>query len=271
MRMGLMGQTLSHSMSVPIHELYYKKTGIDATYDLVELPPDRIDCLRELMLGEGFVGLNVTIPYKQAVVSLMDELTDAAKQVGAINTIHYKKGSFIGHNTDLFGFERTLRRADVDVKNKTCAVLGATGGAAQAVICQLLNDGAEKIYLVGRDGIGRNAPDTRCIWTDYYGLRSVCVDIIVNCTPVGMFPDCDRSPVNEYVCTKAEVLIDLIYNPTITRFMAYGQENGKKVVGGLYMLVAQAVAAECMWQERAVDHQITDAIYGEIQAEYNAK
>lgn len=252
MKYGLLGRKLSHSLSVPIHRAFFERRRLADSYELLELEPDQVRNLRALMEAEGFGALNVTIPYKQAVMPLCDELTDSAQRVGAVNTLLRKGGRLIGHNTDWYGFEALLAHAGIEPKGRVCAVLGATGGAAKAAT-QALRAGGAELYLVSRQG-----PMT------YDDLSRADFDLLVNCTPVGMFPDIDASPVPREVAARADVL-DMIYNPAETALMANARAAGRRAENGLYMLVAQAVAAEAFWRGEPIDRDAIRFIYAQMR------
>ena len=252
MKYGLLGRKLSHSLSVPIHRAFFERRGLETSYELLELEPDQALNLRALMDAEGFDGLNVTIPYKQAVMPLCDELTDEAQRVGAVNTLLRKGDRLIGHNTDWYGFEALLAHAGVEPAGRSCAVLGATGGAAKAAI-QALRAGGAELILVSRQGPVR-----------YEDLPRADFDLLVNCTPVGMFPDADASPVPSELAARADV-VDMIYNPAETALMADARAAGRRAENGLYMLVAQAVAAEAFWRGEPIDADIIRFIYARMR------
>ncbi len=253
MKLGLLGRRLSHSLSVPIHRMYFEKIGAKDSYELLELEPERAADLRRVMETQGFDGLNVTVPYKQAVMDGLDGLTEEAKRIGAVNTILLKNGRMTGHNTDLYGFNALLKESGVDVKGRTVALLGATGGAAKAGLLGLIEGGAGKVLLVSRNAADLKSEDARRIWTSYEALEHTDFDIIVNATPLGMYPHIDASPVARDVAARAGALIDMIYNPSETRVMAYARAAGRKAVNGMTMLVAQAIAAEAFWRNESVD------------------
>lgn len=254
MQLGLVGRKLAHSLSVPIHERYFARIGARDGYRLVEIEPDVADRFGDFTRDNGYDGLNITMPYKQAVMNCLDELTPEAERVGAVNTVCNRGGRLIGHNTDLYGFAALLGRHGIDPRGKTCAVLGASGGAAQAALCAL--EGAREILPVSR-AAGEGV-------ISYEALAGRDVDLIVNCTPVGMHPHVDRSPLDPKVAARAPVVIDMIYNPRKTRLM---QDARGLAVDGLYMLVAQAIAAEAFWRDEPIDRAAIDAIYEWMEGE----
>lgn len=249
MNLALVGEKLGHSLSPAIHRAYCQMAGEEGRYGLLELTPGQIGRLPQIMREKGLDGVNVTIPYKKAVLPVLDGLTDTARRVGAVNTIARRDGRLLGHNTDLGGFTDMLRFAGIRIPGGRFAVLGATGGAAQAVLAALEDGGAAQVYRVSRRGPVR-----------YGELAHLPFNVLVNCTPVGMWPQADQSPVAASVAERAEALVDLVYNPRKTRFLSQAAP-GAIAIGGLYMLVAQAVRAQAFWRDEPENWPVADRIY----------
>ena len=246
-RYGLIGKPLSHSWSQRYFTEKFKREGSkDHRYDPFEL--ERIEDLRPLITATpGLRGLNVTIPYKEAVMPLLDEVDPLAAAVGAVNTIAIKDGRLIGHNTDVHGFRDLLLpmlpslidpRSDVRLR---ALVLGS-GGASRAV-GYVLREQAIRFRVVSRS---RDRGDLTWDLVDRISV-GVC-RLIINTTPLGMFPDVDEAPPLPYgAIGPKHALIDLIYNPAETLFLQRGRENGAQVINGLKMLEAQAEASWRIW------------------------
>lgn len=266
-KFGLIGGKLGHSLSPAIHQLFFEYTGKSGSYELLET---ELDALPELMgrLREGFVGTNVTIPHKLHVMPLLDEIAPEAQAIGAVNTIKFTSAGAFGYNTDYFGFGRMLEYNDIAVTGKVCAVLG-TGGAARAVVKYLADKKCAKLYLVTRDvfkvdsHFAKIAPKIKVI--DYARLDALQGDVLVNCTPVGMFPKVGAAPVSPEVSFAFDASVDLIYNPAQTLFLKQAAEAGNKAVNGLFMLVAQAVAAQEIWQGERYDSELIVCIMRELE------
>lgn len=247
---GLLGGKLGHSLSPQIHELFFKYTGIEGDYTLLETTqedlPKRMEELRA-----NYAGSNVTIPHKLHVMPLLDSIAREAKAIGAVNTIKFDENGAEGYNTDYFGFGRMLEYNNIDVRAKRVAVLG-TGGAARAVVKYMADKRVGKLYLVTRDvahvdkDFLKIAP--KCKFIDYDGLAALTGDVIVNCTPVGMYPKVNAAPVTPEEISNFDAAVDLIYNPKQTLFLKQAAEAKMQTVNGLFMLVAQAVAAQEIWQ-----------------------
>ncbi|MDS0525536.1 shikimate dehydrogenase [Clostridium sp. SHJSY1] len=265
---GLVGEKLSHSLSPEINSKIFEALGIKAGYKLFEIPKEDIKNLGESLKLLKIKGVNVTIPYKEVVINQLDAISEEAKAIGAINTIALKDGKLYGYNTDYFGFASMLSINNIDVKEKTCVVLGA-GGASKAVVTYLLDKDARKVYLVSRDKNKVINTNSKIKIVNYKELEKINGDIIINTTPVGMYPKVGISPVSKDIIEKYDILVDIIYNPKITEFLRIGQELNKKICGGLYMLVGQAIKSEEIWQERSIDLKVLSEIYDELETKFN--
>lgn len=264
---GLIGGKLGHSLSPQIHDLFFQYTGKKGSYGLLETELDKLPSLMEALKLE-YKGCNVTIPHKLHVMPLLDYIAPEAKAIGAVNTIKFTDVGAFGYNTDYFGFARMLEYNSIALEGKTVAVLGS-GGAARAVMKCLADAKVQNIFLVTRkpSEIDRHfleiAP--KCKVIDYLALDTLKGDLIVNCTPVGMFPNIKASPVSAKVSASFEASVDLIYNPARTLFLQQAEQAGKKAVNGLFMLVAQAVAAQEIWQDEKYSSQIIVRIMQELE------
>lgn len=268
MQYGLLGGKLGHSLSPAIHEAFFKRTGFIGSYQLLETEacdlPQRMEWIKN-----NLQGCNVTIPHKIAVMDYLDEIAPEAAAIGAVNTIAMKGGRTLGYNTDYFGFGRMLEYNGINVKGKTAVVLGS-GGAARAVVKYLADQKADKIYLATRSPQNLD-PNFRkiakqCEAVSYEALQNLSGSVIINCTPVGMFPKTDASPVSAAVNANFAAVVDLIYNPAQTLFLKQAQEAGKQAVNGLFMLVAQAVAAQEIWQGQQYDSDLIVQIMADVES-----
>ena len=244
-RCGLIGEKLGHSFSPAIHGKL-----ADYEYRLYELSPGQLGPFLE---KKEYDGLNVTIPYKKTVIPYCDELTEAAKSIGSVNTIVKRAdGTLLGHNTDYDGIMWLLKNAGAQVKGKKAVVLG-TGGASLTVQAALRNLGAAQVVVISRSG------------EDNYEniARHSDAKILVNATPVGMYPKTGVSPVNLDVFTALEGVFDVVYNPAKTQLLLEAEKRGIPCANGLGMLVAQAKAA-C---ERFTGQPVADEKVYTIKAE----
>lgn len=242
-RYGLIGYKLAHSYSPIIHQYLFSKNNINATYDLVEVEENELANIIEDLKNNTYQGLNVTIPYKEKIIPFCDILTDAAKKIGAVNTLYIRNGNVIGDNTDHSGFARQLDFYNIDVNGKNVYVLG-NGGAAKAIKYALTSLGAN-VVVVSRSGKDISYEDL--IKLDRY-------DILINTTPLGMYPNTDTSILEKEIVQKAEICIDLIYNPRFTKFLSFAKEG----YHSLLMLVFQAIDAEEIWQKSNLEYNLNE-------------
>lgn len=225
MKYGLLGEHLSHSYSPLIHSLLG-----DYDYSLIEKSPDEVE---QFIKSGDFAAINVTVPYKKAVLPYLDEISDRARRIGSVNIIVRRSdGTLFGDNSDYSGFSSLVCKSKIPIKGKKVLVLGS-GGASLTVQTVLSDLGANDITVISRSGEN-----------NYENIEkhSDC-DVIVNTTPVGMFPDCDSRPVDISVFPHLLGVIDLIYNPFKTSLVLDAEEKGIPATGGLHMLVKQAIVA----------------------------
>ena len=246
---GLIGEHLPHSFSKTIHE----KIG-DYSYELIELRPEELD---SFMRRAAFKGINVTIPYKQAVIPYLDEISEQARAIGAVNTVVNRGGKLYGYNTDYFGMKALFGHAGIDPAGKKALILG-TGGTSRTAYAVLTDLGASEVYRVSRSG--RDGAIT------YEEAMQDHADaqILVNTTPCGMYPDLDGCPADLGCFPDLAGVIDAVYNPLRTTLVLEAQKRGIPAEGGLYMLVVQAVYAAELFTDRKIDNSVTESIYTEI-------
>ena len=249
-KFALIGKKLGHSYSPEIHRAAMKNLKVEGKYSLLEVTPQEIPTVIEKIRKGGLNGINVTIPYKVEVMKYLDVITPEAETIGAVNTITLKDGKLIGYNTDYWGFRYTVEKMKVNLIGQVCVVLGG-GGSARAVI-KVLQDLGGIVYLVSRSP--EKLKESFAGFTDlkvipYSQLENLQGRLIVNTTPVGMYPNIDACVVGEGIIKNFVHAIDLIYNPRETIFLsrAHSGENG------LYMLVGQAVKAEEIWWDKNLD------------------
>ena len=250
---GLIGERLPHSFSKEIHEKlgYYQ-------YSLKELKREE---LRGFILNKNYKALNVTIPYKQDVIPLLDEISPDAQAIGAVNTVVNRGGVLCGYNTDFGGMKALIERAGIVIKYKKVLILG-TGGTSltAAAVCERL--GAKEILRVSRSSRG-GAITYEQAYSEHCGA-----DVIINTTPCGMFPGIFDCPVDIGRFGRLSGVIDVIYNPLNTRLVLEARGRGIPAEGGLYMLVAQAILAAQLFLDKEMDAvALTNKIYDEIYFE----
>ena len=219
-RCGLLGEHLGHSFSPLIHNMLS-----DYDYKTYEVEPEKLEAF---VKNGGLDAFNVTIPYKKAVIPFLDEISPEAELIGAINVITRKNGKLYGYNTDYFGFAYMLDSANISVKGKKALLIG-NGGAAATVKAVLNDRGVGEIITVNSKN---NTRENLTLHSD--------ASVIINSSPVGMYPNNRISPVDLSIFKNCEAVLDIVYNPAKTQLMLDAEARGITTVGGLSMLVAQA-------------------------------
>ena len=246
MRCGLLGEKLGHSYSKAIHE----RLG-GYSYELIECPRAELDAF---MKGGSFDAINVTIPYKKAVIPYCAALSPIAERIGSVNAvIRQRDGSLYGDNTDAYGFMSMVKKSGVDIAGKKAIVLGS--GGASATICAVLNElNAKSVAVISRSG-----------QDNYENIQKHAdAEIIVNTTPVGMYPNTGVSPVDLSVFKGCKGVLDIVYNPRRTALLMQAEALGIPCMGGLNMLVAQAKRAAELFTGTSIPDSRTDEIEREL-------
>ena len=247
MQYGLIGETLGHSVSKEIHEQL-----ADYTYEPHPLTQEEFPAFME---QHPFRAINVTIPYKQAVIPYLEYLDENAAAIGAVNTIVNRDGKLYGYNTDMPGFIYMVKKHAVDMKEKKVVVLG-NGGASQAIQAGVKKMGAAEIVVVGH----RVMKEGIITYEECFEKHSDA-DILVNTSPVGMYPNVDASPVDLVHFPNCHAVFDIIANPLTTKLVAQARESGIIGVTGLEMLVAQAKYAVEIFLDTKIEESKIDEIY----------
>ncbi len=253
-RVGILGWPVAHSLSPTMHNAAFAALGMDWRYELFPVPSERFAEEVARLLAEGVRGFNVTIPHKRAALTLpqVREVSEAARAIGAANTLTRlsdQTDALRAENTDWLGFLDDLRAHGVEPQGMACVVLG-TGGSARAVGYALRYAGAAAITYISRDP--DRAGDLAPVQSSA-ALRALAprADLIVNCTPLGMWPRVEGSPwPPDVLFPSRAVLYDLVYTPTVTRMMQQAQVAGARAVGGLGMLARQGALAFAHWTGR---------------------
>ena len=243
---GLLGETLGHSYSPMIHHAL-----ADYDYRLFEKEPEELE---DFLKNGDFTGLNVTIPYKKDVIPFLDELSPRAKTLGAVNTIVRRNGKLIGHNTDYFGFETMLLSTGVSLQGKKALVCGS--GGASSTACAVLKAHGANVVVLSRTGKD-----------NYQNLnRHSDAALIVNATPVGMYPNVEASPIEDLAAfPMLEGVLDLVYNPARTSILLKAEALGIPCVNGLRMLVAQAKESAEWFTGEPIDDSCIEMIYSRLR------
>ena len=267
---ALIGDKLGHTLSPPIHKRLFELRGREFSYELLEIDPAELDGkkaqLRELS------GYNVTIPHKPAIIAQLDKLDESAKRYGAVNCVDTKDGVSVGYNTDCDGFLRSVKNSGGKLSGNTL-LLGAggvgrmmaietalAGGRLTMAVLEDFKPQAEKV----KSDILEKVPgaDVRIVTFD--AIPDEHFDTLINATPVGMYPKCDACAVGDEVIARADFVFDAIYNPKETLLIQKAKALGKTAVGGMAMLVWQAVSAHEIWDGDSYADDEVQAIIDEM-------
>ena len=274
-RFAVLGQSLPHTWSPYIHNSLFDAAGLDAIYLPVTVPPECLGSVTDVFRS-CFSGFNVTIPYKEKILPFLDDIDEAARVCGAVNTVEIRNGRMIGHITDGLGMLRAIEERGVETNQADVLILGG-GGAARVAGYAFLSLGGRVTFAV-RDVQKGDALAHALAKTQQDGLRRLSVrpladcaethDILINCTPVGMYPHIDACPVSADVIARCGSVFDAVYNPRETRLLALAKQNGLPAIEGLGMLFYQAVEAQKFWfGDRIASKDEQSRIYSQLQAQ----
>jgi len=245
-RFAVIGDPIAHSLSPNLHQEVYRQLELDASFEKIHVTPNSLDSFINSNKLDGF---NVTIPHKLSIIPFLKGLDEAAKTIGAVNCVHNGKG----YNTDWIGFLKAMKLNGVDLNGKNCTILGA-GGAARAIAYGLVQADVNSILISNRT---QAKADQLLDWINSIfptNFNSKHSDIIINCTPLGMWPDTESMPKVEI--QNGQILADTIYNPMETAWLKAGKTKGAKTIGGLDMFIAQGLASEDIWVGEKISEKI---------------
>ena len=248
---GCIGKILTHSFSKEIHSKL-----ADYEYELIELNEDEIE---DFFKSKDFNAINVTIPYKQTVIPYLDSLSDVAKRIGAVNTIVNRNGKLYGYNTDYYGMKALIEKIGIDLNGKKVLILG-TGGTSKTARILTEDMGASEIITVSR-----SKSENYITYEEAVNEHSD-VNVIINTTPSGMYPDCKGIPIDISSFNELEGVMDAVYNPLCTNLVLRAKEKGIKAEGGLYMLVMQAVVAVEKFLDTEIPKTVADNVFASVFA-----
>jgi len=246
---GCIAEKLGHSFSKEIHNRLF-----DYDYELLELSPDELD---SFMRAKPFKAINVTIPYKEAVIPYLDEVSEVARKIGAVNTIVHDNGYLKGYNTDFSGLSALIEKNSISLQGKKVLILGS-GGTSKTALAVAESMECRAAYRVSRD------KKEGCITYAEAERLHRDAEVMINTTPVGMYPNLYCSPVDLEAYPKLCAIVDAVYNPLRSKLVYDGQKKGIQAVGGLYMLVAQAAKAAEKFLGQAVSTSEIDRVYREL-------
>ena len=273
-RYAVLGSSLPHTWSPFIHNSLFMAAGLDAIYLPVTVPKEKLGSVTDVFRS-CFSGFNVTIPYKERIIPYLDDVDDAVKACGAVNTVDIREGRMIGHITDGLGMLRAIEECGIVTEGSDVLILGG-GGAARVAGYEFLSRGGNVTFAVRSmekgerlaNELAETQSDGRtrihsCLLTDIIGAH----DILINCTPVGMYPNTEAMPVSEKVISRCAAVFDAVYNPRKTQLLACAEQRGIPCVEGLGMLFYQAVEAQKLWLGNSIASESEQTrIYRELQS-----
>lgn len=251
MKYGLLGEKLGHSFSKEIHERI-----ASYQYQVIEVAKEALD---RFMIARDFKGINVTIPYKEKVIPYLYYLDEKAKEINAVNTIVNNDGKLYGYNTDYYGLKSLIENNEIDVCNKRVLIFG-TGGTSKTAYVVLKDLGAKEIIKVSR-----RKQDGFITYDELVNYKDV--DVLVNTTPSGMYPNVDSVPCDIMLFKKLTAIVDVVYNPLNTKLYQNAIKKGIKAVTGLYMLVSQAVYASYIFLNEEFNPEVIKKLTNDVYQE----
>ncbi|MHA2288522.1 MAG: shikimate dehydrogenase [Promethearchaeota archaeon] len=253
----VIGHPIEHSLSPAMHNAALQESSLDYIYLAFDVPPEDLEKAVIGFKKHDMKGINVTIPHKETIIKYLDHVDPLAKKIGAVNTIKNEEGNLIGKNTDAFGAKQALIKAGFGIKEKKVLILGA-GGAARAVSFAL-SDESDEIFIcdiIEKRAIAlanelKNKMKVKAVGkkSNYETLRSLIIDVdlLINATPVGMYPDVNKTPISKDLLTDHLYVYDIIYNPLNTQLLKDASEIGCKTLNGIEMFINQGALAFEWW------------------------
>lgn len=264
MNFAVIGHPITHSLSPELHNWIFKKLGIDAHYSKVDISREKLAYFLSGVSRSQFQGFNVTLPHKEAVIPLLDNVEEQAEQIGAVNCVVNNDQKLKGYNTDWIGFQRTLQDEDISVRNRACFILGA-GGASRAILYTLLKEGADPVLLHNRHQ--KKALQLQTHMMSHFTSSTIAVIslqeltnfwnedlILINTTSVGMTSNNSLLPVKYF--HRRQTFIDVIYTPLETTLLRQASAVGAKTVNGLAMFIHQGLASIDLWLKQPISQSV---------------
>lgn len=266
---AILGEVLKHTMSPPIHSRLFELKNRDFEYEIVELKPE--DLKEKSVEFNKMAGYNITIPHKIGIIDCIDKIDETAKRYGAVNCVDNKNGVLTGYNTDVDGFLLSLKASNISLDSKV--LLLGCGGVGRMMGIEACREGATLTIAVLPDFISTAKEVKKDILSQVQNADVTITtldkidgkyNLMINATPVGMYPKVNNMPVDESVIKNCECLFDAIYNPSETKLMKAFKSEGKKAVGGMAMLVYQAVSAHRIWDNDEYTDEEVQSIIDEM-------
>ena len=277
---GLIGNPVAHSISPLIHNSLAEFENIDLAYVTFKVESGKVAEAVKGAYELGVFGLNVTVPHKNEVIDSLVDIDALAKDIGAVNTLVRVNGGYKGYNTDMFGLQRQLMDASIELASNDVIILGA-GGAARAIVYLCAREGAKRIYILNRtlENAQQLANEVNTVLDCNVAIGMKIEDykelpnkqfITIQTTSVGLHPNDDCAPIeNLDFYDKVSVGVDIIYNPTKTKFMKLVESKGKRAYNGMKMLLYQGVCAFELWNEIKVSEDVIEEVYELMKKELN--
>lgn len=266
----ILGESLKHSMSPPIHNRLFELSKKTGDYSVLEVSPDKLYEYTDYF--KSLYGYNITIPHKMGIIPLLDELDESARRYNSVNCVHTINGISKGYNTDVYGFLRSLEAGGGSLGGNVL-LLGCGGVGRMMAIESCLADSSltiavlehslKKAQLVKED-ILKIKPNAKVEITTLSNIKGE-YDLMINSTPVGMYPKVDACPVDDNVISKCSCIFDAVYNPGKTLLLNKAEQFGKKTIGGMPMLVLQAVVAHEIWDNATYNEDDIDSLIAQMQ------
>ena len=263
----VIGHPIGHTLSPIIHQTVFKTMRLQYDYQAIQVLPEQLSNYVNMVRKTRCPGFNITIPHKETILQLVNEIAPAAQQIGAVNTVKHKNGHLSGFNTDVIGLQDALNRGGWSPRGKVI-ILGA-GGAARAAVAAMGIMGVQ--YLVLTDIIRERADKLASDFQDKTQMQIISdtaeahlseVDLLINATPIGMWPQTDASPLDQQKRLPASATVfDMVYNPLKTKLIKQAESRGARTISGLDMLIAQALAADEIW----LDKKLPEGIFYKVR------
>jgi|LSQX01.3.fsa_nt_gb shikimate dehydrogenase len=273
---SVIGNPIEHSLSPQIHNTIYEYMNLNYNYVPFKVDSAELKTAIQGIKSLGIKGFNVTIPHKQKIIPYLDKVSEEAMLVGSVNTVKTTDGKLCGYTTDGEGFIKSLNRNNVNIKGKKVLVIGA-GGSSRSISIRMAAEEIRSIIILNRttekakaicDIINKNIKPIAIadVFNDTkFNIYSEEADIIVNTTPVGMYPNNEKCPIDSFISLRPDTVVcDLIYNPRVTQFLSKAENKGCKTINGWGMLIFQAIAAFEIWTNKKVDDKLIEILYNRI-------
>ena len=245
---GVIGDPINHSLSPLLHGEIYSQIGMPISYNKQLIKNSE---LSSFVIDNKLQSYNVTIPHKESILHFLDSLDSVAVEIGAVNCVMNKKG----FNTDWLGFIKAMAFNKVEIKDKNCLIIGA-GGVAKAICYALIKSKSKSIDVINRS---RRRKKELVRWISSYGIKNnkkEMPDIIINCTPIGMWPNAEILPININKIHTNQIIVDTIYNPIETEWIKLSRKKGAFTIGGLDMFIFQGIASAEIWENKNITNSL---------------